>query len=109
MSLRILTYRQFISLPKDEYNNNQSNAHSSLVKPNPQSYTLDRYEHFPRNHLSFKHYFPFLFHNLAFASGNSKEDTVIADVYKAIVRIEVIPEKGSGGRMMKSRSTEAVS
>ena len=45
------------------------------------------------------------FTTLLVASGKSKEDTVIADVYKAIVRIEVISEKGSGGRMMKSRST----
>ena len=33
------------------------------------------------------------FTTLLFASGKSKEDTVIADVYKAIVRIEVISEK----------------
>ena len=29
----------------------------------------------------------------------------LSDVYKAIVRIDVISERGSGGRMMKSRST----
>ena len=29
----------------------------------------------------------------------------IQNVYQAIVRIEVVSEKGSGGRMMKSRST----
>ena len=42
------------------------------------------------------------------ASLDAKEITLNDDidkVYQAIVRIEVVSESGSGGRMMKSRST----
>lgn len=39
------------------------------------------------------------------SNSDSLTNPALAEVYKAIVRIEVISEKGSGGRMMKSRST----
>lgn len=43
--------------------------------------------------------------NFASSAENIKNNHSLGEVYKAIVRIEVISEKGSGGRMMKSRST----
>ena len=54
-------------------------------------------------------YFPFCFILLS-SQGNllskkSDQNPNLFEVYEAIVRIEVISEKGSGGRMMKSRST----
>jgi serine protease Do len=43
--------------------------------------------------------------NFALSAENIEDNQSLSEVYKAIVRIEVISEKGSGGRMMKSRST----
>jgi serine protease Do len=43
--------------------------------------------------------------NFALFAENIEDNQSLSEVYKAIVRIEVISEKGSGGRMMKSRST----
>ena len=43
--------------------------------------------------------------NTKASNSDSLTNPALAEVYKAIVRIEVISEKGSGGRMMKSRST----
>ena len=43
--------------------------------------------------------------NFTSSAENIEDNHSLSEVYKAIVRIEVISEKGSGGRMMKSRST----
>lgn len=43
--------------------------------------------------------------NFTSSAENIEDNHSLSEVYKAIVRIEVISEKGSSGRMMKSRST----
>ena len=43
--------------------------------------------------------------NFTSSAENIEDNHSLSEVYKAIVRIEVISEEGSGGRMMKSRST----
>ena len=43
--------------------------------------------------------------NFTSSAENVEDNHSLSEVYKAIVRIEVISEKGSSGRMMKSRST----
>ena len=40
--------------------------------------------------------------SFALSAENIEDNQSLSEVYKAIVRIEVISEKGSGGRMMKS-------
>ncbi|MBL6827163.1 MAG: PDZ domain-containing protein [Opitutales bacterium] len=43
--------------------------------------------------------------NFTSSAENIEDNHSLSEVYKAIVRIEVISEEGSSGRMMKSRST----